>query len=113
MIKQVVNLPAQGFSLKENLIQAGLGSPDLFLKLSRFLLRMCYISQGAWEDLFPVLVRMVFREEGLCTLAQLTDLIERDVVFSCNLLCGSYSELRVWSPARRRSAIENSLQKYG
>jgi len=113
LIKQVVNLPAHGFALRENLIRNGLNHADLCLKLSRFVLRISYVSQGAWEDLFPILAKLVREKQGLCSSSQLVDLIERDVVFSCNLLCKPYTELREWSPAQRRSAIESSLEKIG
>ena len=113
LIKQVVNLPAQGFALREDLIRSGLNHPDLWLKLSKFVMRMSYITQGAWEDLFPILTKMTRAKQGLCTSSQLVELIERDVVFSCNLLCKPYSELREWTPAQRKSAIESSLEKTG
>jgi hypothetical protein len=113
LIKQVVNLPAHGFTLRENLIKSGLNNSDLCLKLSRFVLRMSYISQGAWEDLLSILVRLAREKQGLCSSSQLLDLIERDIVFSCNLLCKSYTELKEWSPLQRRSAIESSLEKIG
>ena len=49
-------------------------------------------------------------EPSLCSSATLIDLIEQDVVFSCNLLCRSYAEIREWPPDQRRLAIENSLK---
>jgi hypothetical protein len=113
LIKQVVNLPAHGFVLRENLIKIGLNDPDLCMKLARFVLRISYVSQGAWEDLFPMLVKMAREKQGLCSFLRLVDLIEKDVVFSCNLLCKPYSELRRWSPFQRRSAIESGLEKIG
>jgi hypothetical protein len=113
LIKQVVNLPAQGFVLREALIRSGLNHPDLWLKLARFVLRISYVSQGAWEDLFPILARLAREKQGLCSSSKLIDLIERDIVFSCNLLCKSYAELRKWSPVQRRTAIESSLAKGG
>ena len=112
-IKQVVNLPAQGFMLRENLIKSGLNQPDLWMKLAKFVLRISYVSQGAWEDLFPILARLAREKQGLCSSSKLVDLIERDIVCSCNLLCRSYTELREWSPVQRRSAIESSLEKVG
>jgi hypothetical protein len=113
LIKQVVNLPAHGFLLRERLISRGLSQPDLCRKMARFVLRTSYVSQGAWEELFPVLASLVRDKKGLCSSSMLVDLIERDIVFSCNLLCKSYAELREWSPAQRRSAIESGLKKAG
>jgi hypothetical protein len=110
MMKQVVNLPATGFSLRENLIRHALNDPKLCSGLPKFVLRISYISQGAWDDLFHTLVRIVNREPGLCSPQHLLDLVEQDVVFSCNLVCRSYAEIRQWPPVQRRLAIESSLE---
>lgn len=112
MMKQVVNLPAEGFSLREDLVRYALSDANLAAPLIKFILRISYVSQGAWDDLFPIVVRQVHREPGLCSPAGLVDLIEQDVVFSCNLLCRSYAEIREWTAVQRRSAFENSLRKY-
>jgi hypothetical protein len=112
MIEQVVNLPPRGFALREDLIRQALGQPDRASALVKFVLRISYISQGAWEDLFPLLARIVHQETGLYAPRQLVDLIEEDAVFLCNLLCSSYAELREQPPVERRRAIESSLGKY-
>lgn len=113
MMKQVVNLPAEGFSLRDNLIGRALGDPGLYPQLVKFLLRISYISQGAWDDLLAVLVRKVYQDDGsLCSPARLLDFVEQDVVFCCNLLCASYAEIREWPSSRRRSALESSLGRY-
>jgi hypothetical protein len=112
MMKQVVNLPGEGFSLREDLIRYALNDPNLFSSLIKFVLRVSYISHGAWDDLFPIVVRQVHQEPGLCSPAGLVEIIEQDVVFSCNLLCRSYGEIREWPAAQRRSAYEDSLKKH-
>ncbi len=112
MMKQVVNLPATGFSLRQSLIRRALNEPKLSAGLVRFVLRVSYISQGVWEDLFPILARIVHQESVQFTPTQLIDLIEQDVFFSCNLLCRSYGEIRQWPPVQRRMAIEGSLKIY-
>jgi hypothetical protein len=112
MIEQVVNLPARGFALREDLIRRALSEADRASALVKFVLRISYVSQGAWEDLFPLLVRMVHQEPGLYAPRRLVDLIEEDVVFLCNLLCSSYPELRQQAPVERRGAIESSLERY-
>jgi hypothetical protein len=112
MMKQVVNLPAEGFSLREDLIRYALTDQSLAAPLIKFLIRISYISQGAWDDLFPIVLRLVREGAVLCTPAQLLELIEQDVVFSCNLLCRSYAEIRECSTAQRRSAIENCLKSF-
>jgi hypothetical protein len=112
MIKQVVNLPTTGFALRENLIRRALKDPKLFSGVIKFVLRVSYISQGSWNDLVPILIRLVRQEPGLCSIAQLIDHIEQDIVFSCNLLCTSYTEIRQWPANKRRQAIESSLEKY-
>lgn len=112
MMKQVVNLPHEGFSLREDLIRYGLSDPNLVSPMIKFILRISYVSQGAWDDLFPIVVRQIHQEPGLCTPAGLMDIIEQDVVFSCNLLCRSYAEIRELSAAKRRSAYQDSLKKF-
>ncbi len=112
MIEEVVNLPKEGFSLRESLMRQALNTPGLCRALPKFVIRISYISQGVWEDLFPVLVRLVRSEPGLCTASHLIDLIEQDIVFACNLLCTSYADLRQWKSARRKEAIENSIGKH-
>ena len=111
MMKQVVTLPGVGISVREDLIRQGLNDPNLSSALVKFALRVSYVSQASWEDLFKIVVRRVYEEPGLFPSARLLELIEQDVVFSCNLLCKSYAEIRTWSPLQRRSAIETSLRK--
>jgi hypothetical protein len=110
MMKQVVNLPAQGFSLRENLIRYALTDQSLAVPLIKFVIQISYISQAAWDDLFPTVVRQVCDEAVLCTPARLVELIEQDVVFSCNLLCRSYAEIKVWPAGQRRSALEKCIK---
>ncbi len=112
MMDQVIRLPAEGFSLREDLIRRGLSEPRSAAALTRFVLRISYISQGSWEDLFSTLARLAYQEPGRFTTAQLIDLIEQDIVFACNLLCASYAELRQQTAAQRKSAIESRLEKY-
>ena len=110
MINQVVNLPETGFSVREDLIRRAINESDQFSGLVKFVLRVSYISHGAWDDLFPLLVKQVYKASGSEKAAQLTDLIERDIVFSCNLLCRSYGEIRELSAAQRRQAIEDGIE---
>jgi hypothetical protein len=112
MIKQLVNLPVTGVLLKESLIRKGLQEARLIIPLIKFVLRASYISHGVWGDLFPILATIAQNEPALCNCAQLVELIEKDAVFSCNLLCRSYAELSRWPAAQRRAAIDGSLQKY-
>jgi hypothetical protein len=113
MMKQVVNLPAAGFSLREDLIRHGLRTPALSSALTKFVLRVSYVSQGAWEDLFPILSEIAHQESSPFNTERLIDFIEQDVVFSCNLLCRSYAEIRQLSPVQRRLTIEGSLANTG
>jgi hypothetical protein len=112
MMKQVVNLPSEGFILRENLIRHGLKDPELAPALTKFVMRMSYISQGAWEDLLAILVKMIHDEPQLYGSARLLELVEQDVVFSCNLLCRSYAEIREWPASERRLALERGLINY-
>ncbi len=112
MMKQVVNLPKSGFSLRENLVRHALKEPALASAMIKFILRMSYISQGAWEDLFATVFRLAREDPELCSSARLLDLIDQDIVFACNLLCRSYAEIREWPAAERRSAFDSALEKY-
>ena len=110
MMQQVVNLPSAGFSIREDLIKQGLNDASHFSALAKFVLRVSYISHGGWDDLFVILARQVGQGPSLCSGAQLVDLIERDVMFSCNLLCKSYGEIRELSPNQRKMAIQESIR---
>jgi hypothetical protein len=112
MMKQLVNIPSTGFSLRENLVRRALEDPELFPALVRFVIRISYISQNAWDDLFPILSKCVNEKTGLISPAQLVDFVEQDVVFLCNLLCRSYADIRLLPAAQRRLAIEEGLKSY-
>jgi hypothetical protein len=112
MMKQVVNLPSTGFFLRENLIRYALEDPGLSSSMIKFALRASYISQGAWEDLFSILLRLANEEPGLCSSTRLVESIEQDVVFSCNLLRRSYAEIREWTAVQRKSAFEKALKEF-
>ncbi len=112
MMRQLVNLPATGFSLRENLIRSALDDPQLFPELARFVIRVSYISQGSWDDLFANLAKLVSREADESGLEQLIHLIEQDIFFSCNLLRRSYAEIKRLTAAQRKLEIERGLQKY-
>ncbi|HSW38324.1 MAG TPA: hypothetical protein VLL97_02390 [Acidobacteriota bacterium] len=112
MMKQLVILP-ETYSLRENLMKRAIVDPALCPSLIRFVLRISYISQGDWEDLVSLLMALYLRESGQSGFSRLIDDIEKDVVFSCNLLCRSYEEIRRLSPDQRRAAIESGLEKYG
>jgi hypothetical protein len=112
MMKQVVNLPAKGFSLREDLIRYGLSDPSLASGMIKFILRISYVSQGSWDDLFPIVVRQILQSSEKVSLSRLIDLMEQDIVFACNLLCSSYGEIREWPAAQRRAAFESSLKKF-
>ncbi len=115
MIRQLVNMPSTGFTVREDLIWRALNNPSQFPALAKFTLRVSYISHGAWDDLFPILLKQIYRDPAPGQVAQLVEIIERDMVFMCNLLCRSYEEIRELSPDQRRQAIEeglrNSLEK--
>jgi hypothetical protein len=109
MIKQVINLPESGFLVRESLIRRALQDKTLSVPLIRFVLRVSYVSHGAWEDLYHIVAAIAGQEPDLCTPSQLVDFIEEDVVFSCNLLCKSYAELSQLPAVQRRSAIEGGI----
>lgn len=112
MMKQVVNLPAEGFSLRENLVRHAMSDEKLASAMVKFAIRISYISQGGWDDLLRIVVRQAYEGTGACDPAMVLDLIERDVVFACNLLCRSYAEIRELPAAQRRSALEGGLRNY-
>jgi hypothetical protein len=111
MIKQVINLMGSGFSLREDLIRRALQDVNLSVPLIKFILRVSYVSHGAWRDLFDILATLASKEPDLCSRSQLIDFIEGDVVFSCNLLCKSYAEFSQLPPDLRRSTIEGGIEK--
>jgi hypothetical protein len=109
----VVRLPSSSnYSLNENLIRTASEEAGLFPNAMRFILRACYISQGQWEDLFAILVRLSEEEPQVCNRSQLLDMIEQDAIFCCNLLGRSFSDLKHLQRAERRSAIEKTLHGY-
>lgn len=112
MMKQVVNLPASGFCMREDLVRYALNDPNLATAMVKFAVRISYISQGAWDDLFATVLKQVQEESGLCSPEKLLELVGQDVVFSCNLLCRSYSEIREMTAAQRRAAFESGLKNY-
>ena len=63
MINQVVNLPETGFSVREDLIRRAIHESSQFSGLVKFVLRVSYISHGAWDDLFPLLVKQVYKSD--------------------------------------------------
>ena len=111
MMKQVVNLPGR-YSLRDQLIRRALKDPRLLSSIIRFVIRISYISQGSWEDMVPVLLRIMREDRIEGATAMLVAAIEQDVVFSCNLLCRSYEEIRQFTADRRRRAIESGLENY-
>jgi hypothetical protein len=111
MMKQVVTLP-HGYSLREQLIRRALRDPKLLPSIIRFVIRISYISQGSWDDMVPILLRIMQEERIKGATAKLVAAIEQDIVFSCNLLCRSYEELRQFTTDQRRRAIEGSLDYY-
>lgn len=112
MIKQVVNIPISGLLFRENLIRRALKDENRSAALIKFLLRVSYISHGAWGDLIPMLASLLLKEPDLGQSRQLIDFIERDVVFSCNLLCKSYAELSQLPSDQRRAAIASGIERY-
>jgi hypothetical protein len=109
---RLIRLPSPGYSFTENLIHDASRDPNLFPALVRFILRASYVSQGSWDDLFGVLLRLVDRQPGDFNRTMFVDLIERDAIFTCNLLRESFTKLRRWPPVKRREAIETRLEDY-
>jgi hypothetical protein len=107
--RELVRLPVSGEDLKRRLVKRGLSDVNLRSSLVRFILRACYISQGGWQDLFDTLVELADQEPEICDRSLLTDQIEQDGVFCCNLLGDSLANLKKWPAAEIRQAIENKL----
>jgi hypothetical protein len=113
MIKKVVNLPLTGSTMRLDLMKRALETPAFSESLVKFVLRVSYISQGAWQDLYSDLLSISDQDPYLISPSTLVDMIEKDVVFSCNLLCKSYAEIREWSSDQRRLAIKDCLKSGG
>jgi len=111
MIREVISLAESESSLREDLIRRALQDASLSVPLIKFVLRVSYISHDAWGDLFSALAALTRNEPDLCSPLQLIDFIERDIVFSCNLLCKSFAELSQMPPALRKSAIESAITR--
>lgn len=111
MMRQVVNMPA-GYSLRERLLRRALADAALTPALIRFVIRISYISQGAWEDMVPALLAIARESGGDGLMRLIVDAAEKDVVFSCNLLCRSYEEIRTLDATERRHEITGALERY-
>ena len=111
MMRQVVNLPA-GYLLRERMFRRALGDAALAPALIRFVIRISYISQGAWEDMVPALLGIVRESGDDAALRLVVDAAEKDVVFTCNLLCRPYDEIRSLDAGRRRREIAAALERY-
>jgi hypothetical protein len=98
-----------GCSFSRDLISGAWENPDRFNELVKFILRVSYISQGSWHELFDTLVSLVANRPGFYSRESLIDLIEQDVIFSCNLARESFANLKNRTPAERRRAIEGCL----
>jgi hypothetical protein len=112
MMKQLVTLPEEDFPLREHLVRRALNDAELLPGLMKFIIRVSYISQNSWDDLFPILAKQVLQNSNVELKERLIDFIEQDVFFSCNLLCRSYQEIRQLPGNQRRQAIESSLDRY-
>jgi hypothetical protein len=110
--KEFVSLPTAEYTLGRMLIKTALNDARLRSALMRFILRICYVSQGSWQDLFVTLVDIVDQEPELCSRSFLIDQIERDGVFCCNLLCDSFANLQAMPSAERRAAIDRRLSRW-
>jgi hypothetical protein len=107
--EELISLQAAGDAINRRLIKGAMNRPELRDSLMVFLLRASYVSQGSWQDLFIMLVELANEEPERADRKTLADIIERDGVFCCNLLCESFVNLKNWPPADRRSAIEAKI----
>jgi len=110
--KEIAILPSPEYSLERNLIRNALQDANLSASFVKFLLRICYISQGTWQDLFGILVNLVYEEPALFSKSSLIDRIEQDGIFCCNLLCDSLASLRALPADARREAIDKRLSRW-
>ncbi len=108
--KQVIALPTSGYSFSQNLIGAAIRNPRLFPAMIKFILRATYVSQGSWQDLFEVLVKVVYQQPDPHKHSLFVDLAEHDAIFACNLLREPYADLKRWASTTRRAAIEEVLR---
>jgi hypothetical protein len=106
---ELVILPT--YSLRRKLIKNALVDPDLCPSLMTFILRASYISQGSWQDLFYILSDLVSGEAESDRKSMLMDRIEQDSVLCCNLFRESFADIKKWSFAERRAAIEKVLER--
>ncbi len=102
-------IPSVGYSFNRHLIQSAQKNTGLFDSLVKFILRVSYISRGTWQELFDILASQLDIQPEKYTRAELVDLIQKDVIFGCNLLGEPLSDVKVWTLEKRRMAIENRL----
>jgi hypothetical protein len=60
--KDFVQLPLSGYSLSRNLIRSAPKDTARFSELIKFILRVSYVSQGGWQDLFVNLLKLANSE---------------------------------------------------
>ena len=110
--KDIVQLPPSGYSLSRSLIRSAPKDTARFSELIKFILRVSYISQGGWQDLFVNLLKLANSQPEIYKRSLLIKLIEEDAFFTCNLLRHSFSNLKMWSGAQRKAAIEECLRTW-
>jgi hypothetical protein len=109
--KEALIILPSGSSFSEDLIASARKNPELYNNLVKFILRVSYVSQGSWHELFDTLVDLVNRQPELYNRESLLNLIEQDGIFTCNLLRESFGNLRSFTPAERRRTIASCLTR--
>ncbi len=107
--KDALIVPYPGYSVSQELMRSTLKVAGLFRPLVKFILRLTYISQNTWHELFEMLLRLVDAQCDLQTRNALVELIQEDIIFACNLLHEPFADVQHWTPDQRRAAIEAKL----
>lgn len=111
-IKEIIRFPSSQAPLYENLIKHSLKDPVLAADLVDFILHASYLSHGNWSDLFQILSRIILKQPEESDRLKYIEAIERNIVFCCNLLHKSVTDIRDMPSTRIRIAILHSLDEF-
>lgn len=108
-IKKLIKIPELRISLRQRLVRYGITNSTLATDTLRFIIRASYLSKGNWDDLLQYLIQITQQEPGLLELSTLLEHIENDVVFCCNSLKISLSDLKKTPTRKMRTDIMHFL----
>lgn len=106
----LVLFPRAGDSFARLLLQSLPWDVDLCQRMTKFILRTCYISHNHWYDIFHALMQLANQEPNRFHRELIIQEIEQDSIFCCNLLHETYENILTWKTGELRVAIEIALR---